>query len=97
MIWVSSQLIIGYYFERYRPIANGLSCSGAGAGIALLGFIDSMILVHYSWRQTLRLHAVLLLVALLLSFGYVKVPPKQIGIIEKVCPSGGALPFEDRL
>lgn len=81
---MSSQLIIGYYFERYRPIANGLSCSGAGAGIALMAFLDSLMLVDNGWRNTLRLHAILLLVALLISFGYVKVPPTPFEFIKQV-------------
>lgn len=84
MVWVSSQLIIGYYFERYRPIANGISCAGAGAGIAVFSYLNFLLLPDYGWRNTIRFHSGLLLFVMLISLSYVKVPPKQIGIIDKV-------------
>ncbi|KNC27502.1 hypothetical protein FF38_12336 [Lucilia cuprina] len=50
MIWVSSQLIIGYYFDKYRPIANGASCSGAGAGIMIFCYMNSVLIPELGWQ-----------------------------------------------
>lgn len=80
MIWASSQLIVGYYFERYRPMANGFSCSGGGAGIVLFTFLNSWLVPIIGWRNMLRTQAGLIMLILLMVVAYVEVAPTQVGM-----------------
>ncbi|XP_017039178.1 LOW QUALITY PROTEIN: uncharacterized protein LOC108086692 [Drosophila ficusphila] len=80
MIWASSQLIVGYYFERYRPMANGFSCSGGGAGIVLFTFLNSWLVPIIGWRNMLRTQAGFVLLIALLALGFVEVAPTQVGL-----------------
>uniref|UniRef100_A0A1A9URD9 Major facilitator superfamily (MFS) profile domain-containing protein n=1 Tax=Glossina austeni TaxID=7395 RepID=A0A1A9URD9_GLOAU len=82
MIWVSSQLIVGYYFEKYRPIANGISCSGAGAGVALFAYLNSILLPEIGWRNTIRVHTCFLVAVFILDIAYVEVTPSRIGVVK---------------
>lgn len=84
MIWVSSQLIVGYYFEKYRPIANGISCSGAGTGVALFAYLNSILLPEIGWRNTIRVHTCFLVVVFILVIAYVEVTPSRIGVVRDV-------------
>lgn len=84
MVWVSSQLIIGYYFEKYRPIANGLSCSGAGVGIMIFAYMNNMLVPALGWRNLMRLHVGFLVLVLLMGLTFVEVSPTKIGRIKEV-------------
>ncbi|XP_034102187.1 uncharacterized protein LOC117566752 [Drosophila albomicans] len=81
MIWVSSQLIIGYYFERYRPIASGFSCSGAGAGIFLFSIANSLLVVKFGWRNTIRFQVILILLITFMALAYLEVAPTPVGFL----------------
>ncbi|XP_028894903.2 uncharacterized protein LOC105210363 isoform X2 [Zeugodacus cucurbitae] len=83
LIWVTSQLIIGYYFERFRPIANGISCSGAGAGILIFSFMNAQICPKIGWRNTSRLHTALLLLVILMGITFIEVTPTRIATVKK--------------
>ncbi|KAH8299534.1 hypothetical protein KR044_002490, partial [Drosophila immigrans] len=81
MIWVSSQLIIGYYFERYRPIASGFSCSGAGAGIFIFSITNSLLVVSIGWRNTIRVQVVLIVLIAFMALAYLEVAPTPVGVL----------------
>ncbi|XP_050324546.1 uncharacterized protein LOC126755873 [Bactrocera neohumeralis] len=83
LIWVSSQLIIGYYFERYRPIANGVSCAGAGAGILIFSFMNAQICPEIGWRNTSRIHTAMLLLVLIMGITFIEVTPTRIATVKK--------------
>ncbi|XP_016946509.1 uncharacterized protein LOC108022175 isoform X2 [Drosophila biarmipes] len=80
MIWASSQLIVGYYFERYRPMANGFSCSGGGVGIVIFTFLNAWLVPMIGWRNVLRTQSALILLILLMAIAYVEVAPTQVGL-----------------
>ncbi|XP_034476018.1 uncharacterized protein LOC117783002 [Drosophila innubila] len=81
MIWVSSQLIIGYYFERYRPIASGFSCSGAGAGIFLFSITNSLLALSIGWRNTIRVQVILIVLIFFMALAYQEVAPTPVGVL----------------
>lgn len=81
MIWVSSQLIIGYYFDRYRPIASGFSCSGAGAGIFIFSITNSLLVYRIGWRNTIRVQVVLILLIFFIALAYREVLPTPVGVV----------------
>ncbi|KAI8123870.1 Monocarboxylate transporter 3, partial [Lucilia cuprina] len=85
MIWVSSQLIIGYYFDKYRPIANGASCSGAGAGIMIFCYMNSVLIPELGWRNLMRVlfHVGFLIVVLFMTLTFIEVSPTRIGKVKE--------------
>nr|XP_044249032.1 uncharacterized protein LOC108062505 [Drosophila takahashii] len=80
MIWASSQLIVGYYFERYRPMATGFSCSGGGVGVIIFTFLYGWLVPIIGWRNMLRTQAGFILLILLMAIAYVEVAPTQVGL-----------------
>ncbi|XP_037713697.1 uncharacterized protein LOC119549604 isoform X2 [Drosophila subpulchrella] len=80
MIWASSQLIVGYYFERYRPMATGFSCSGGGVGIVVFTFLNGWLVPIIGWRNMLRTQSALIMLILLIAITYVEVAPTQVGL-----------------
>lgn len=84
MIWVSSQLIIGYYFDKFRPIANGASCSGAGAGIMLFSYMNSTLVPLLGWRNLMRVHVGFLTAVLIMTLTFIEVAPTRIGRVKEV-------------
>ncbi|XP_017069158.1 monocarboxylate transporter 9 isoform X2 [Drosophila eugracilis] len=80
LIWASSQLIVGYYFERYRPMATGFSCSGGGAGIVLFTFLNAYLVPIIGWRNMFRTQAGFVLLILIAAIAFVEVPPTQVGM-----------------
>ncbi|XP_058984819.1 uncharacterized protein LOC131805557 [Musca domestica] len=84
MVWVSSQLIIGYYFEKYRPIANGISCSGAGVGIMMFAYMNNVLVTQLGWRNLMRLHVAFLVLVLLMGLTFVEVAPTKIGRVKEI-------------
>ncbi|XP_017836161.1 uncharacterized protein LOC108595439 isoform X2 [Drosophila busckii] len=83
MIWVSSQLIISYYFERYRPIASGFSCSGAGLGIIFFSMLNSYLVTKIGWRNTVRVQVGFVLLLFLIVLAYLEVAPTPVGVVHR--------------
>ncbi|EDV90374.1 GH23835 [Drosophila grimshawi] len=81
MIWVSSQIIIGYYFERYRPIASGFSCSGAGAGICIFSITNNILVQHIGWRNTIRFQVMLICLLFFVALAYSEVAPTPVAVM----------------
>ncbi|XP_032293102.1 monocarboxylate transporter 9 isoform X1 [Drosophila virilis] len=86
MIWVSSQLIIGFYFERYRPIASGFSCSGAGAGILIFSITNNILVQNMGWRNTIRIQVILVCLLLFVAIAYLEVAPSPVGVVHQADP-----------
>ncbi|XP_016979732.1 uncharacterized protein LOC108045062 isoform X3 [Drosophila rhopaloa] len=80
LIWASSQLIVGYYFERYRPMAHGFCCSGGGIGIVLFTLLNSWLVPIIGWRNMVRVQSGLVLLILPMVMCFVEVAPTQVGL-----------------
>ncbi|XP_023159925.2 uncharacterized protein LOC111592122 isoform X2 [Drosophila hydei] len=83
MIWVSSQLIIGFYFERYRALASGFSCSGAGAGILIFSITNNLLEQQIGWRNTVRCQAVFIFLLFFVTLAYLEVKPSPVGVVHR--------------
>lgn len=55
MIYVPSVIVVGFYFEKWRPLATGISVCGAGIGGIVLPLILSFILKVSGWQNTFRI------------------------------------------
>ncbi|KAL5287608.1 hypothetical protein ACFFRR_008480 [Megaselia abdita] len=86
MVWAASQLVIGYYFEKYRPVANGIGSAGSGLGVIIFSIVNTQLLsAGLTWRNVLQFHSgIIFLVALSCMF-YKPVPPTKVGrIVEEI-------------
>lgn len=57
MIYVSAVLIPGFYFDKLRALATGISVCGSGIGTLVLARLNSILVDNYGWRVTLLVQA----------------------------------------
>lgn len=57
MMYVPSIVVVGFYFEKLRPLATGISACGAGMGGIILPPVLSIILDNMGWQVTFRILA----------------------------------------
>lgn len=61
MIYIPALLIVGFYFEQRRALANGIANSGSGVGTFLYAPLCRYLQDMYTWRGALLILAGLLL------------------------------------
>jgi MFS transporter, MCT family, solute carrier family 16 (monocarboxylic acid transporters), member 14 len=57
LINMSASLIVGFYFERLRSLAIGLSTTGSSAGLMVFYPLNSYLVNLAGWRPTTLLHS----------------------------------------
>ena len=57
MVYIPSILVVGFYFDKHRALANGITSSGSGIGTFIYSPLCNHLLHEYSWRGTLLLLA----------------------------------------
>lgn len=55
MMYVATTIVVGYYFERWRPLAIGIAVCGAGVGSVSLPPAMYHIVSYLGWRKTYRI------------------------------------------
>lgn len=56
-IYMPSVIIVGYYFEKWRPLATGISLCGSGVGTFLMGPLSQYLIDTFQWRVALLFQA----------------------------------------
>jgi MFS transporter, MCT family, solute carrier family 16 (monocarboxylic acid transporters), member 14 len=56
-IYMPSVIIVGYYFEKWRPLATGIALCGSGVGTFILAPISTQLIENYGWRNSLLIQA----------------------------------------
>lgn len=69
---------LGQHFDKYRPLAFGISTAGSGAGTYLVFAILSIFVRAGDWRGFMRGESILTLICLSLSLSYIQ--PKIIRV-----------------
>lgn len=64
MMYVATTIVVGYYFERWRPLAIGIAVCGAGVGSVSLPPAMYHIVSILGWRKTYRIMGGLTLICL---------------------------------
>lgn len=64
MMYVSTTIVVGYYFERWRPLAIGIAVCGAGVGSVSLPPALYHIVITLGWRRTYRIMGALTLICI---------------------------------
>lgn len=62
MMYVATTIVVGYYFERWRPLAIGIAVCGAGVGSVSLPPAMYHIVSFLGWRKTYRIMGALTLI-----------------------------------
>lgn len=70
LVYCSSIIIVGHYFEKYRAIATGAAMCGSSLGILCLSPIYTHLIKSYGLDRTLQVQASLMCVCLLCSCTY---------------------------
>lgn len=50
MVYVSAVLIPGFYFDKWRALATGISVCGSGIGTFVLAPLNVILVENYGWR-----------------------------------------------
>ncbi|XP_060080767.1 monocarboxylate transporter 12-like [Ylistrum balloti] len=53
LLYPTSMIMVGMYFEKRRALANGIAVSGSGVGALVFAPISEFLLETYGWRGTL--------------------------------------------
>lgn len=57
MIYVSAVLIPGFYFDKWRALATGISVCGSGIGTFALAPINAFLVENHGWRFAVAVQA----------------------------------------
>lgn len=60
MLYISAVIVLGFYFERWRSLATGISLCGAGVGCVIVPSILTLILQEFGWRFTFIIKGIIL-------------------------------------
>ncbi|CAH1782386.1 unnamed protein product [Owenia fusiformis] len=77
MMYVSSMLVVQYYFEEKRALATGIAVAGSGLGTLVFGLLTRYLLDMVKWRWTLVIEAGFLLLGTLCSLVMLPVPSNE--------------------
>jgi len=61
LMYVPAVVAVGYYFDKRRAFATGISVCGSGAGTFILAPLASLLLQHFGWEGATRIFALLCL------------------------------------
>lgn len=56
-IYMPSVIIVGYYFEKWRPLATGIALCGSGVGTFIMAPISTLLIEKLGWRYALLIQA----------------------------------------
>ena len=53
LMYLPSMVMVGYYFEKRRPLAAGIASSGSGFGMLILAPLAAYLVSEYHWKGAL--------------------------------------------
>ncbi|XP_073969240.1 monocarboxylate transporter 5 isoform X2 [Rhodnius prolixus] len=80
MIYVPAVITTGFYFEKWRALATGISVTGSGIGTIIMGPITKKLINHFSWRGALLIQAGVVLTCVLFSALYRPLKPIHVSV-----------------
>lgn len=51
MMYINVVLIVGFYFERWRALATGITVSASGVGTFSFAPVVEILLQKFTWKQ----------------------------------------------
>lgn len=80
MIYIPSVLTVGYYFEKWRALATGISMCGSGVGTMIFPPFNAYLIGKLGWRSALLVQGVIILLCPLLAILFRPLKPVQVTI-----------------
>ncbi|KAG5671992.1 hypothetical protein PVAND_002156 [Polypedilum vanderplanki] len=74
-IYMPSVIIVGYYFEKWRPLATGIALCGSGVGTFVMGPISKILIDTFEWKVALLIQAGMILCCSVISLVYRPIEP----------------------
>ncbi|KPI94056.1 PREDICTED: monocarboxylate transporter 3 [Papilio xuthus] len=83
MIYMPAVLTVGFYFERWRALATGLSLCGSGVGTFIFAPLSNMVIAKYGWRWTMVIHAGFILVCVVCGAMFRPIKPVRVTLADQ--------------
>lgn len=98
-IYMPSVIIVGYYFEKWRPLATGVALCGSGVGTFLMGPLSKYLIEEVGWRNALLIQSGMILCCSFFALAYRPIEPTVVTdmkdedeIVDKKSLTGDAIP-----
>lgn len=76
-------IIVGYYFEKWRPLATGIALCGSGVGTFVMGPISNMLIKSLGWRGALLTQGGMILMCAFFALAYRPIEPTVVSEIKE--------------
>lgn len=96
LMYVSSVVVVGLYFDRRRALAVGVASSGSGIGIFVIAAATGALLKVMSWRSISQIEAALMVLGIISGLT-LRPLPKDVSEIEENAEKSKWKIFIDRL
>ncbi|GAB0090131.1 uncharacterized protein DMENIID0001_048200 [Sergentomyia squamirostris] len=80
LIYMPSVITVGYYFERWRALATGISLCGSGIGTFIFAPLTDYLITTQNWRITLAIQGAIILLCALFAICFRPIKPIQVPI-----------------
>lgn len=78
MMYLPSLIVLGYYFERWRALANSIASTGSSLGIVCFPLLFSILLKDEDWRFKFRIISLIALFCAIITILYRPLEPVRI-------------------
>lgn len=80
LIYMPSVITVGYYFERWRALATGISLCGSGVGTFIMAPVSTMLINSLGWRDALLVQAGMILLCAFFGLAFRPIKPIQVTV-----------------
>lgn len=84
MIYTSSIISVGYYFEKYRALSTGIAVCGSSVGGLCLSHLFTYLVNTTGWAMTMKIQSCLMVVCLLTSLTYRPLKPTSVPLTPEI-------------
>lgn len=80
LIYMPSVITVGYYFEKWRALATGISLCGSGVGTFIMAPVSTMLINALGWRDALLVQAGMILLCAFFGLAFRPIKPIQVTV-----------------
>lgn len=82
LIYMPSVITVGYYFERWRAFATGISLCGSGVGTFIFAPLSTKLINSLGWRDALLTQAGIILLCAFFGLAFRPIQPIQVTVTD---------------
>lgn len=80
MIYVPAVITTGFYFEKWRALATGISVTGSGVGTIVMGPVTIALIKMFGWRGAILCQAGIIITCSMFSALYRPLKPIKVNV-----------------